>query len=429
MQNQKPESNQQSSPSQIYLKKYLVIISIVFCLTILGVFWGFISRANFLIREQLLKQARAYSQEITLTREWIADQGGVYVKKQEGLSENPYLKDISSVKTRIVDQDNEVYFLKNPAMITREISEMALEERMFSFHITSLNPINPQNKPNEFEKKALKEFQAGTKNEMFQLETSEHNAVFRYIIPLPVKESCLQCHEAQGYRVGDIRGGISVSIPASDIIAEIRSSNIYIVAFALSVLLALTIVILLLSNQLISALKSAEARLHEMATRDFLTGLLNRREGMHRFREEISKSRRSLQPLSAILLDIDHFKNINDTYGHLVGDKLLQHLAENLIPALRDYDIFCRYGGEEFLLILPNTPLLEGVEIAERLRRKIAEFTFVSERGITITMTISLGVAQLTGNEDENSLVYRVDQALYGAKDMGRNRVNFLEKF
>lgn len=429
MQNQKPESNQQSSPSQIYLKKYLVIISIVFCLTILGVFWGFISRANFLIREQLLKQARAYSQEITLTREWIADQGGVYVKKQEGLSENPYLKDISSVKTRIVDQDNEVYFLKNPAMITREISEMALEERMFSFHITSLNPINPQNKPDEFEKKALKEFQAGTKNEMFQLETSEHNAVFRYIIPLPVKESCLQCHEAQGYRVGDIRGGISVSIPASDIIAEIRSSNIYIVAFALSVLLALTIVILLLSNQLISALKSAEARLHEMATRDFLTGLLNRREGMHRFREEISKSRRSLQPLSAILLDIDHFKNINDTYGHLVGDKLLQHLAENLIPALRDYDIFCRYGGEEFLLILPNTPLLEGVEIAERLRRKIAEFTFVSERGITITMTISLGVAQLTGNEDENSLVYRVDQALYGAKDMGRNRVNFLEKF
>ena len=421
------ESAQQSLSSQRYIKKYLTIISIIFCLTILGVFFGFNSRANFLIKEQLLKQARAYSKEVTLLRGWIADHGGVYVKKRPGINENPYLKDIKGIKTKIVDEDQEIYILKNPAMATREISEMAREERIFSFHITSLKPINPKNSPDPFETDALKDFQTRKTSEAYELETKGNESVFRYIIPLPVKKSCLKCHEAQGYKVGDIRGGISVSIPASDIIAQIRTSKIYIVVFALSVLITLTLIILLISNQLIRELRSAEIRLYEMATRDFLTGLLNRREGLRRFREEISKGRRSKQPLTAIILDIDHFKNVNDTYGHLVGDKVLQHLPETLMPVLRDYDIFCRYGGEEFLLILPNTPLKVGVEIAERLRKRIEQSKYLVDKENTITMTISLGVAQLTENESDNSLIYRVDQALYNAKDKGRNCVSFLE--
>jgi diguanylate cyclase (GGDEF)-like protein len=166
----------------------------------------------------------------------------------------------------------------------------------------------------------------------------------------------------------------------------------------------------------------------EMATRDFLTGLLNRREGMNRFKEEISKSKRKQQPLSAVLLDIDHFKNINDTHGHLAGDRILQNLAETLEITMRDYDIICRYGGEEFLLVLPGTALLEAVDIANRLRNEVAALQFVIDSQITIGMTISLGVAQLTGNEEENSLIFRVDQALYMAKENGRNRVRFLEK-
>jgi diguanylate cyclase (GGDEF)-like protein len=421
------ESSKQSISSQRYIKKYLTIISIIFCITILGVFFGFNSRANFLIKEQLLKQAKAYSKEVTLLRGWIADHGGVYVKKRPGINENPYLKGIKGVKTKIVDEDQEIYILKNPAMATREISEMALEERIFSFHITSLKPINPKNSPDAFETEALKDFEASKTSEAYQLETKGDESVFRYIIPLPVKKSCLKCHEAQGYKVGDIRGGISVSIPASDIIAQIRTSKIYIVVFALSVLIALTLIILFISNQLISELRSAEIRLYEMATRDFLTGLLNRREGLRRFREEISKSRRTNQALSAIILDIDHFKNVNDTYGHLVGDKVLQHLPETLMPVLRDYDIFCRYGGEEFLLILPSTPLSVGVEIAERLRKRIEQSKYLVDKKTTVTMTISLGVAQLAENENDNSLIYRVDQALYNAKDKGRNCVSFVE--
>jgi diguanylate cyclase (GGDEF)-like protein len=421
------ESSKQSISSQRYIKKYLTIISIIFCITILGVFFGFNSRANFLIKEQLLKQAKAYSKEVTLLRGWIADHGGVYVKKRPGINENPYLKGIKGVKTKIVDEDQEIYILKNPAMATREISEMALEERIFSFHITSLKPINPKNSPDAFETEALKDFEASKTSEAYQLETKGDESVFRYIIPLPVKKSCLKCHEAQGYKVGDIRGGISVSIPASDIIAQIRTSKIYIVVFALSVLIALTLIILFISNQLISELRSAEIRLYEMATRDFLTGLLNRREGLRRFREEISKSRRTNQALSAIILDIDHFKNVNDTYGHLVGDKVLQHLPETLMPVLRDYDIFCRYGGEEFLLILPSTPLGVGVEIAERLRKRIEQSKYLVDKKTTVTMTISLGVAQLAENENDNSLIYRVDQALYNAKDKGRNCVSFVE--
>ena len=133
-------------------------------------------------------------------------------------------------------------------------------------------------------------------------------------------------------------------------------------------------------------------------------------------------------PLSAVLLDIDHFKDINDTHGHLAGDGILQNLAETLKITMRDYDIICRYGGEEFLLVLPDTALLEAVDIANRLRNEVAALEYVIDSQITIGMTISLGVAQLTGNEEENSLIFRVDQALYMAKENGRNRVRFLEK-
>jgi diguanylate cyclase (GGDEF)-like protein len=420
-------TEQTSSSSQRYVQKHLAVLATIFCITILGIFFGFNSRANFLIQEQLLKQARAYFQEITLMRLWIANHGGIYVEKRSGVSVNPYLKKISPFKTNIQDQDRKQYVLKNPATVTREISEMGKEERIFSFHITSLDPINPLNKPDEFEADALREFRLG-KKEAHEFANQGDEIVFRYIAPLPVKESCLKCHAAQGYKVGDIRGGISVSMPASDIIGQIRKSKIHIIAFALVILVIVTAIILLISNHLINNLKHAEQKLMDQATRDFLTGLLNRREGLNRFQEEISKSKRKQQPLSVILLDIDYFKNINDTYGHLAGDRVLQKLAETLIITMREYDIVCRYGGEEFLLVLPDTALLEAVDIANRLRNKVARLQYAIDSKTTIGMTTSLGVAQLTGNEKVNSLIYRVDQALYMAKEKGRDRVQFLEK-
>ena len=95
---------------------------------------------------------------------------------------------------------------------------------------------------------------------------------------------------------------------------------------------------------------------------------------------------------------------------------------------MRDYDIICRYGGEEFLLVLPDTTLLKAAEIANRLRAEIAELKYEINSTTAVSLTISLGVAQLTGNEEENSLIHRVDQALYIAKENGRNKVHFLEK-
>jgi diguanylate cyclase (GGDEF)-like protein len=416
-----------SSSSKRYVQFYLAIIVIIFCLTILAVFFGFNSRANYLIEEQLLKEARAYSQQVILMRQWIANHGGVYVKMQPGVTENPYLKEISPFKTNIFDQEQQKYILKNPATVTREISEMGKDERIFSFHITSLDPINPLNKPDQFEADSLNSFQNGV-GEAYQFDRNNGVTVFRYILPLHVKKSCLKCHAAQGYKEGDIRGGISVTIPASDIIGQIKESKMYIIVFAFVVLIALTTIILIISNRLISNLKQAEDKLLEMATRDFLTGLLNRREGLRRFKEEVSKSHRNQQPLSAILLDIDHFKKVNDTHGHLAGDSVLIQLSETITAVMRDYDIFCRYGGEEFLLILPETPLPEGVEIANRIRTKISEVEYNIGKKTSIRITISLGVAQLSGNEDEDSLIYRIDQALYNAKENGRNRVHFLEK-
>ncbi|HVM93515.1 MAG TPA: diguanylate cyclase [Terriglobales bacterium] len=171
-------------------------------------------------------------------------------------------------------------------------------------------------------------------------------------------------------------------------------------------------------------LVAARERMREAATRDALTGLLNRGEIFAMLERELERSRRERRPLSVILADIDHFKKVNDTEGHLFGDEALREIARRLQCKLRPYDGVGRYGGEEFLLVLPACEVGAAMERANELREIIAASAVVSG-GVAKAITMSMGIAvsECIGVGEVKELLSRADNALYAAKKNGRNRV------
>ncbi|MBN2045079.1 MAG: GGDEF domain-containing protein [Anaerolineales bacterium] len=167
-----------------------------------------------------------------------------------------------------------------------------------------------------------------------------------------------------------------------------------------------------------------QAELERMVTLDPLTELKNRRHFFELIRQEMNRSRRYNQPLSLIMLDIDHFKSVNDEFGHLVGDRVIVEVAKKINKTLRRVDVACRYGGEEFAVLLPETPLNQAVMVADRLWRIISKQPTVSSE-LKISITVSIGVASLEKGEimSPDALLDRADQALYIAKKNGRNQV------
>jgi diguanylate cyclase (GGDEF)-like protein len=160
----------------------------------------------------------------------------------------------------------------------------------------------------------------------------------------------------------------------------------------------------------------------EQSLRDNLTGCFNRGHGLDTLDRELRRSRRLRQPLSIVMFDIDHFKTINDELGHLRGDDLLRAVGAQLTRVLRSTDIRCRYGGDEFLIILPDTPLLGARQVADALRREVTTLAMVAD-GKTIAVTASLGVATAAHTDvGVTGLIERADRALYQAKRLGRNR-------
>ncbi|WP_230523008.1 sensor domain-containing diguanylate cyclase [Janthinobacterium sp. EB271-G4-7A] len=171
--------------------------------------------------------------------------------------------------------------------------------------------------------------------------------------------------------------------------------------------------------------KRMNAELLQLATTDFLTGLPNRRHFMASLENEHARLQRELASCASVLmLDIDHFKRVNDEYGHAVGDAVLRHLGALMCQALRKVDVPGRVGGEEFAILLPGTDLSAAAVFAERLRRRVAESSLTIDGGIVITVTVSIGMAAMAGTDaDCDAVLARADEALYRAKRGGRNRI------
>jgi len=173
-----------------------------------------------------------------------------------------------------------------------------------------------------------------------------------------------------------------------------------------------------------------QKRIEKSAATDSLTKLLNRQAFDFVFQQAILDSERSRQPLCVALMDIDHFKKINDKHGHLIGDHVLREIAAIAKRSLRESDVICRWGGEEFLLLLKNCTLEKATSIAENLRNTIAANDFSRTTDLAkskLSLTVSMGVAECKLHESEDSVFERADVALYQAKESGRNSVYFSE--
>jgi diguanylate cyclase (GGDEF)-like protein len=172
------------------------------------------------------------------------------------------------------------------------------------------------------------------------------------------------------------------------------------------------------------------AEVEELAVTDALTGVFNRRGLFQLGEREVERAQRFKHPLAIVMLDIDHFKKVNDAYGHPNGDRILAALAQCCVKQIRSIDVMARYGGEEFIILLTETETTQAVNLAERLRQVIEKMRvpIESEEGsaaLAVQVTVSLGVAGFTPEMTHlKNLIQRADQALYAAKREGRNRVS-----
>jgi len=342
----------------------------------------------------LARQRGEVAYQLILTmRHWNAAHGGVYVPLTEETPENPWL-DVPE-KT-ITSPDGVVLTKLNPAYMTRQIAEM-LKGSELEIHLTSQRLVNPYNKPDPWESRALTRLEKSGQDSVVEIVGDR----FRYMAPLRIEESCMPCHAGWGYQVGDMRGGLSVSFPVS--YAERLTDN------------------LSLKQEIRQHRRSQEA-LSYLAHHDELTGARNRRWILSQLSELCTKSARP--PLALLMLDIDHFKYINDNYGHQMGDEVLITFVSRLQADLRKGDQLGRYGGEEFLIVLPGASPEEAELIAERLRQTIAGAAFLIE-GKSLHITTSIGVICTATDEkiSPDEMVSRADTALYLAKQTGRNRV------
>jgi diguanylate cyclase (GGDEF)-like protein len=404
-------------------RNFIIAVGLIIALGVSAIYLGMAIRNNNLIRASILSRAKAHFDGIVVTRKWNAIHGGVYVEKTPGMESNPYL-----VNPDIRSTDGKIYTKKNPALMTREISELSQKNNLFFFHITSLKPLNPGNAPNTFEKQALELFEKRQEKEFYSDAIKDGRTRFHYMAPLFVEKSCLQCHASQGYKEGDVRGGISVWFDIDYITKQLKLNLLAIFVLTIITAFLLITIIYLLFRQLRAKLDEARALLDRMSKTDLLTEISNRRHLMERFKEELERSKRSGTELCCIMLDVDHFKSINDNFGHLKGDDVLRELAKILKNSVRTYDVLGRYGGEEFMILLPSTNLEKAAVLAERIRQTVernlgGNSGFATDKNITISIGLTDACA---GDTNIEPIVKRADEALYKAKEGGRNKVEII---
>ena len=451
-----------------------VILFVTFTLAGLGFAYLYHQQEKQGVQTLMLTQARVLFRQIHLMRHWNAGYGGVYVLKKPGMQTNQYLYKVgpakgkkADIRPEIRDDRGNIYTLKNPALMARELSEITRKNSNISFHLTSLNPINPDNRASGFELDALKQFETGVK-EVYQ---SFEDKRFRYMAPLKVEQACLKCHGFQDYKLGDIRGGLSLDLPMNSAMTVTENSRLVTISGGVSVLVIILFILWFalrklvihpihelqvvarkigsdeeranidlshrrdeigsLSRTLQATEKEVERQQKELIElagkmdderrKDPLTKLHNRRhlylEGPGLF----AMANRFGYEVSAMMIDLDHFKKINDTYGHAAGDQVLVDVAAVLKQHSRSYDLLIRFGGEEFSMVLLNCDLHQSRQIAERIRQDIEALT-VQFEDQEIRLTCSIGLSSGRGMELEQ-MVLHADEAVYQAKADGRNRV------
>ncbi|MFK5925080.1 MAG: ATP-binding protein [Desulfuromusa sp.] len=226
--------------------KLILLISLVICISYGVTFYRTSDFQEKLVVEQATRQAKMLFNQIRLTRQWVSDHNGLFFVKSPGVEKNPFLD-----QGEIQDIKGNWLVKRNPAMVTRELSAYAAREGMGQFNVTSLKPVNPDNAPDNFERRSLLKFANG-EAEAIEIEKNKGNYRLRYMAPLKVDAQCLGCHRKQGYVLGDIRGGMNVTVPMNWAYAEIKANNQMLLWIALATIIIVSLSIYLLFSTLVA---------------------------------------------------------------------------------------------------------------------------------------------------------------------------------
>ncbi len=358
-----------------------------------------------------LAQARALFQQVVDVRSWNASHGGVYVEVSEAVQPNPYLdvpeRDIETTEGRKLT-------LVNPSYMTRQIAERGLSTHGAAIHITSLRPIRPENAPLPWEEAALQGFEVGAK-EYAAFHEGPSGSVFRYMAPLTAEPSCLRCHARQGYRAGEIRGGISVTIPqlalAEATILQRRSNYVSAAAIWVGGLLAI-----LFTARFFAGKEQLLRELEEISLEDPLTGLKNRRGFMTLCAQQMQVARRWKKPAILLFIDVDLLKEINDSYGHGEGDEVLRTVARIIGDSFRHADVTARVGGDEFAVFCLESESRHAPALIGQLQRTVERENARSARPYEISLSVGAAQYDPEGDETLKELMRRADADMYGKK-------------
>lgn len=225
-------------------------------------------RQERLIMRQVENKARIIFRQIIITRQWIADHGGIFVEKMPWTKPSPYLE-----KPEIRDVSGKRYVMQTPAMVTKELSRYSKDKELYWFHITSLKLTNPDNAPDAFEKEALLKFEKGEAVEIISRDAIDNQEYLRYIAPLYVEKSCLKCHSIQGYRIGDVRGAISISIPMAKTLAEISGNRRdMIIANILTVAVLMVFMLTMIKRLVLSPMNALKNSINKFSAGQYSPG-------------------------------------------------------------------------------------------------------------------------------------------------------------
>jgi len=374
--------------------------------------------------------ARTSIEKDIIYRSWNALYGGVYVKSEMLSARNLYSPE-GLYSDNISTDGGANLTLLTPAIMTRQVHDLGVSSGVESGHLASLIPLNALNAPDLWEENALRQFDWGTATEVSSITIVDGVENLRMMRPLTLTHECLQCHVYQGYALGEVRGGLSQRVALAPLRAATRG-HVYMLGGGHTILWILGLGGIVFGHRRLAEQvrrrDEAEARIRHMATHDELTGLPNRKLLIDRLKRSIDRSRRNGLRTAVLFIDLDGFKEINDTLGHEAGDRVLKEVALRFLDCTRVTDSVARVGGDEFLIVLSELPNVDSVaRVANEALKLLSAPINLPQDDVIIGA--SVGIAFFPDDaETAESLIAVADEAMYEVKGLGKNGFNFADK-
>jgi len=422
-----------SSQEERDLKRYVwLLIAIWTAITLLSLGWDLYERYKN-TQEIALTEARTQFNRDLAFRSWVSSSGGIYAPVNDHTIPSRHLQGIA--ERDLTTPSGKQLTLINPEYMIRLVNSSFPELHGAPTRVTSLRPRRLLNAPDNWESQALNAFNQG-KTEVYEFITLNNIPHLRLMRPLFAESPCLHCHPDQPYKEGDLMGGMSIVLPMVKLL-DISRRQTAVMVMGHSGLWLLGIIGLLRGRErLLENIKKriqAEKTIMKQATHDDLTGLPNRRLLLELLNHTHTQCIRHRYMGGLLFLDLDNFKPVNDTFGHDVGDTLLQEIARRLEETLRKDDVAARLGGDEFVVLLSEINGTQAqveeqtLTVAEKISLALAEPFVIQGHTFSISASIGATLFPQDGSKPEQ-ILKQADMAMYNAKKSSSNSVCFFRR-